>query len=238
VYKVASQLLAFFKTDPTTTPWFLKKSTVGGPACAPSASATNGAIPLTVNFAANASAGSAPLRDFQWTFEDGEFATNANPVKIFRSPGIYHAQLTVTDTNGNTAQGVVTISVNSTFAAWRAGKFTAAELGNTNISGAAANPDGDGFPNLLEYAMGLDPKSPDPTGTVSATLSNGLFTLSFPHYEPAADAPIALEMSSDFVNWSSVTTTQSLDLGLIEIRTYQEAGAAPARFFRLRSSLP
>src|SRR6267154_885813 len=94
VYKVGSQLLAFFKTDPTTSPWFLKKSAAGGPACAPSASTNNGPMPLTVSFTANASAGTAPLRDAQWTFEDGEFATNANPVKTFRSLGTFHARRT------------------------------------------------------------------------------------------------------------------------------------------------
>jgi PKD repeat protein len=236
VYKVASQLLAFFKTDPTTTPWFLKKSVAGGPACAPSASATNGPMPLTVNFAANASAGIAPLRDAQWTFEDGEFATNANPVKTFRSPGTYHSRLTVTDTNGNTAQGRVTINVNSRFDAWRVGKFTAAEFANTNISGAWANPDGDKFPNLLEYAMGLDPKTANPASTFSAILSNSVIVLSFPHYKPATDAPIVLEVSSDLASWSGVATTQSLDLGLTETLTYQEAASVAARFFRLKCS--
>jgi hypothetical protein len=238
VFKVASQLLAFFKTDATTTPWFLKKSAAGGPLCVPTASTNNGFIPLTVTFKANATAGNAPLRDAQWTFEDGDFATNANPVKTFRSPGIYHARLTVTDTNGNTAQGVVTITVNSTFDAWRVGKFSPAELADTNISGASANPDGDPFPNLLEYAMGLDPKTSDPASRVSVTLSNGAFVLSFPHYKPAADALMALERSSDLVNWSSVTTTQSLDLGLTEMLTYQEAASASERFFRLRSWPP
>jgi hypothetical protein len=145
--------------------------------------------------------------------------------------------LTVTDTNGNIAQGVVTINVNSTFDAWRAGKFTPAQFANTNISGAFANPDGDSFPNLLEYAMGLGPKSSDPASTLSATVSNSFFTLTFPHYKPAADAPIALEVSSDLINWTSVAPTQSLDLGLTELLTYQEAALAPAKFFRLRSWL-
>jgi hypothetical protein len=237
VSKVASQLLAFFKTDPTTTPWFLKKSAAGGPVCAPSASTTNGSMPLTVNFTAHATAGAALLRDLQWTFEDGEFATNSTLTKTFRSPGTYHARLTVTDTNGNTAQGFVTIGVNSRFDAWRAGKFTAAEFGNTNISGASANPDGDRFPNLLEYAMGLDPKTSNPASTFSAILSNSLFTLSFPHFKPATDVPITLEASSNLVNWSSVTSTQSLDLGLTELLTHQETAFAPARFFRLKCLL-
>lgn len=234
VAKVASQLIAFFKTDPTTTPWFLKKSAAGGPLCAPTASTNNGFMPLTVTFAANASAGDAPLRDAQWTFEDGDFATNANPVKTFRSPGVYHTRLTITDTNGNTAQGVVTITVNSKFDAWRAGKFTPSELANTNISGPSANPDGDQFPNLLEYAMGLDPKTFNSANTVSATLSNGFFTLSFPHYKPAADAPIALETSSNLVNWNNLTPIQSVDFGLTETLTWQETASAAARFFRLR----
>jgi PKD repeat protein len=237
VAKVASQLLAFFKTDATTTPWFLKKSAAGGPSCSPSASVTNGTMPLTVSFAANAATGTAPFRDAEWTFEDGEFATNANPVKIFRSPGTYHARLTVTDTNGNTALGAVTITVNSKFDAWRAAKFTPAELANQNISGAAANPDGDSFPNLLEYAMGLEPKAFDAANTLSATVSNGTFTLSFPHYKPAADAPISLEASSDLLNWSSVSTTQAQDLGLTETRIHQETVSVPTRFFRLKTSL-
>lgn len=109
--KVANQLLAFFKTDPTATPWFLRKSVVGQPPiCAPTASVTNGIVPLTVTFSANASDPGGAIRDYQWTFEDGTFSTNANPVKVFPAPGTYHARLTVTDSSGNTAFGVVTIT--------------------------------------------------------------------------------------------------------------------------------
>lgn len=237
VFKVASELLAFFKTDPTTTPWFLKKTGAGGPTCAPSASVTNGVMPLTVNFSANVTLGTAPFYNTLWTFEDGEFAVSANPVKTFPSPGTYHARLTVTDTNGNTAQGVVVITVNSKFDLWRAGHFTAAELANTNISGASANPDGDSFPNLLEYAMALDPKTSNAASTVSASVTNGIFKLSFPHYKPATDAPLTVEASSDLMNWSSVTATQSLNLGITETLTYQEAAAPAARFFRLKCVL-
>jgi PKD repeat protein len=237
VYKVATQILAFFKTDPTTTPWFLKKSGAGGPACAPTANVTNGVMPLVVNFSANATAGTAPLHGAFWTFEDGDFATNANPVKTFSAPGTYHARLTVTDTNGNTAQGVVTINVNSTFDLWRAAKFTAAELANTNISGSAANPDGDSYPNLLEYAMALDPKTFNASSTVSATVTNGMFKLSFPHFKPAVDAPLAVQVSTDLSTWGSLTATQSLDLGLTEVLTYQEPVAPGARFFLLKATL-
>jgi hypothetical protein len=55
--------------------------------------------------------------------------------------------------------------------------------------------------------------------------------------KPATDAPIALEVSPDLLNWSSVATTQSLDLGLTETLTHQETASAPAKFFRLKCSL-
>jgi len=238
VPKVATQLLAFFKTDPTATPWFLKKPGAGAPTCSPTASVTNGFRPLMVNFLANATNGSAPLRDWKWTFEDGEFSTNANPVKVFRTPGLYHARFTVTDTNGNTAQGSVTVKVNAKWSDWLAAKFTATERLDLSISGTTATQDGDNFPNLLEYAMGLEPQEADLTSTVSTTVNNGNFSMTFPHYKYAADAPLTLEATSDFTTWEPVAITPSLDDDPVEHLTFQEpmTNSAP-RFFRLRAEL-
>jgi PKD repeat protein len=110
--KVGTELLAFFKTDATSVPWFLKKAVVGQvPVCAPSADLTNGLAPLAVTFSANASDADGPIRDYQWTFDDGTFSTNANPQKIFFTAGTYQARLTVTDGNGNTARGTVMVTV-------------------------------------------------------------------------------------------------------------------------------
>jgi hypothetical protein len=111
VPKVGAQLLAFFKTDPTATPWFLKNTVAGqSPVCAPTASVTNGTAPLAVTFTANATDPDGTVRDYQWTFEDGTFSTNANPVKLFLAPGQYRARLTVTDNQGNTARATVTVT--------------------------------------------------------------------------------------------------------------------------------
>lgn len=113
--KVGTQLLAFFKTDVTATPWFLRKTVVGQPpASAPSASVSSGAAPLTVHFTANASDPDGTIREHLWTFEDGTFSTNANPTKLFNLPGVYRARVTVMDNDGNTTARSVTINAGIT----------------------------------------------------------------------------------------------------------------------------
>ena len=238
VPKVATQLHAFFKTDPTAAPWFLKKNGPGAPTCFPTASTTNGFMPLTVNFLAHATNGSAPFRDAKWTYEDGEFSTNTNTVKVFKTYGTYRARFTVTDTNGNTAQGMVAIKVKAKLLDWLTGKFTATQRADLIISGPGANPDGDKFPNLLEYAMGLEPQSADPAGVIRTTLTNDVFTLTFPRFKYAGDVALTLEATSDFVTWNPVTVMPSLDLDPVEYLTVQESVSASApRFFRLRAEL-
>lgn len=71
----------------------------------------------------------------------------------------------------------------TTFTSWQASKFTAAELLNPSISGPGADPDGDGVPNLMEYAVNLQPKSSDAAGMPQpGTLTEGpnrFLTLTF-----------------------------------------------------------
>ena len=49
----------------------------------------------------------------------------------------------------------------TSYPSWREQQFSEAELGVAAISSDLADPEGDGFGNLLEYALGLDPRSQD-----------------------------------------------------------------------------
>ena len=112
VPKVADQLLAFFKTDPTTTPWFLKRTVTGQPPLVTAgASVSSGAVPLRVNFTSSARDPDGTIASYQWTFDDGTFSTEQDPAKTFPAPGNYSVHLTVTDNSGDTTLRTVPISV-------------------------------------------------------------------------------------------------------------------------------
>jgi len=112
IAKVADQLIAFFKTDPTATPWFLRNAAIGQPpTVAARADVTAGQPPLTVQFTADAADADGAVQQYVWTFDDGTYAVEQNPIKTFPAPGLYDVPLTVTDNDGNTVTAQITINV-------------------------------------------------------------------------------------------------------------------------------
>lgn len=57
----------------------------------------------------------------------------------------------------------------ATFAAWQSVRFSRAQLANPGLSGPAADPDGDGYGNLAEYALGSDPLAAESGGVLAVT---------------------------------------------------------------------
>src|SRR5438067_577765 len=113
VTKVADQLLAFFKTDPTATPWFLKKRAARQPpqVTAAAASPALGTTNLSVQFNSSATDPDGTISAYIWTFDDGTYSYAQNPLKVFSAPGSYNVHLTVTDNDGDFT--TVTVSVNA-----------------------------------------------------------------------------------------------------------------------------
>ncbi len=110
--KVAEELKAFFKTDPSATPWFLKSDVTGqAPTASISSDTTGGPAGVVVHFTANAHDPDGAILDYRWTYDDGCFSAEANPTKSFPAPGDYTVCLTVTDDQGNTAAATRLISV-------------------------------------------------------------------------------------------------------------------------------
>ncbi len=101
--KIGSQLLAFFKTHPTSRKWFLRTGTGNKPKLTLSFSDKKGPAPHRVEFNADASVvGNAKdIHDYSWTFDDGTFSRAKSPSKVFLTPGKYKIWVTVTDDQGN-----------------------------------------------------------------------------------------------------------------------------------------
>ena len=153
----------------------------------------------------------------------------------FADAGIYHVEV------GNYAGFTVSATASLTVAAdgydlWMRQRFSEQEQNNAAISGATADPDGDGLPNLLAYGLGHDPLPPRSvhTGQLTASVStSNTVALVFERVDDPA-LLYAVESSSDLKTWSTLWTSfgaQNTD-GPIMIEG-PDAGETPL-FFRLR----
>ena len=138
--------------------------------------------------------------------------------------------------------------------AWRVKKFGANAIVPA-IAGDLANPALDGIPNLVKYALSLDPALPslaDMPAIVPQSFSEGGYpTLRFRHSLTADDASCLVQVSEDLVHWqdgsrygeggdiptNTVTTEVSRTPGaeheIIAVRGNRLVSAGPHQFMRL-----
>ena len=125
-----------------------------------------------------------------------------------------------------------------TFDEWRATHFTAAELADSSISGAAADPGLFGMTNLLRYAFSLDARQPSITAAPQLTIAAGEPALVFTPQADAEDVLWVLERSPDLTHWSArnlVWEEPGLAAGSLVWWAVQPPGGS--YFLRLRAAL-
>lgn len=108
--KVADQLRAFFTTDATAAPWFLKTASAPPTIELVSATPPSGDPGVRVQFAGAAS-DTDGIREFVWTFGDGTYAFGPSPQKTFQVGGRYPVRLAVLDQLGNAAHATIVVDV-------------------------------------------------------------------------------------------------------------------------------
>ncbi|MDI1250698.1 MAG: MBG domain-containing protein [Lacunisphaera sp.] len=148
--------------------------------------------------------------------------------------------------NYNAASDVVhsfVVSAAATgFAAWRDAKFTIGELADLNISGPNAIYGQDGLPNLVKYALGLEPKQNITTGlpVVTTTATDWVYTYQRPDSGAGiTDVNYTVEYSTDLTTWTPLTDTFVSNVGGFDTRkaTYALATATKI-YFRLTITQP
>jgi len=136
---------------------------------------------------------------------------------------------------GPVQTAVVTIE-DKPFDTWRFANFTSVELNDSGTSGANADPDGDQLPNLIEYAMNLDPKNPGIAPVTSGIESNYL-SISATKNTAATDITWSAEVSADLANWSpAVILTNTTNT--FTARDSVATSTAEKRMLRLRITRP
>lgn len=126
------------------------------------------------------------------------------------------------------------------YADWAAASFTAEELAKSAVSGAAADPDGAGLPNLLRYAFRLPPRGPAAapvTQFVDHSAGRPVLAVRFNRAAVGDDLVYTVEGSDSLKTWTTVAT---LSAGTPTEQTVRDSvflDGAPRRFLRVRVSL-
>lgn len=156
----------------------------------------------------------------------------------FLISGTGHRTADSADKSGGTP-ATLTVNYNlevplGTYARWAAGR----------VDGTLPtdDSDGDGYSNLMEYSLGLDPNIPDNHAFVFTT-DGAQLTLTFTRPAAVLDARSQVEWSDNLTGgvWSTVGVTTSIiadDGTLRTMRAILPAGAASHRFVRLKVALP
>lgn len=135
------------------------------------------------------------------------FSVTFNPTSL----GAKQTTVRLLSNDGN--EGTFDIILTGTgvvpFAAWKQSAF-GANTANFEISGDLADPDGDGLPNLLEYALSTNPNTTNtnpfgqPVPVFLAPDHTPALRISFPYRTDATDVRYVLKRTSDWITWTEV----------------------------------
>jgi hypothetical protein len=174
-------------------------------------------------------------REFVFTLPDAAAYSNLTTAVTFRLVG-YSGQYAGHRTSLPAFKVTADLSTLPPYEQWKA---------RHGIPPGAANnsdPDGDGIPLLLEYALNLDPSVPGQTGLPSVTVTNGFLTLTYTQVKSATDIRYLAEAAgAPGGPWSSAAADvdqawQMVDQGDTQLVTARDKTAttnASKRFMRL-----
>ena len=178
-------------------------------------------VQLTTDGVSKAFALCSDGRFYVWGDQDEEYLTGQ-----FERPGSYYYAPTRVVGFGGNSKTLSTLGTADTDDSWILQNFSIDELLDSATVDDWADPDGDGKPNLFEYAVGTLPLSADPHGqpvgsvefVSPSTNSLGLFSVGGASIEPEnaylaltvnrlegfrQDIEYVVEVSTDLIHWRS-----------------------------------
>ncbi len=136
----------------------------------------------------------------------------------------------------------IEITRQQTYADWESSSFSVTEQGNPAISGATADPDGSGYPNLLRYAFNLPARGavanrPVTQGTAT-NAGQTYLTVQFNRNAFSTDIRYLVEGTSDLTGaWTTIGTVLPGQPQAVTVTDTLPLGTG-RRFLRVRVSSP
>lgn len=122
----------------------------------------------------------------------------------------------------------------SPFQQWNTNYFSEAEKDDPELSGPTADPDGDGIPNLLEYALGLHPRQPSQEGLPVMVADENFLFLTYRKAPSKPDIGWQVETSQGLDVWTPIGDTLLGNDGPVEIRQAAVPLTGERAFLRLK----
>jgi hypothetical protein len=178
--------------------------------------------------------------------DNADFTISGNSLQStgvlqYLTQSTYNILVQATDQNGQSFQQALTVNLTpGSYTQWKIANFST-NAANPAIAGDTVSPAGDNIPNLVKYALGLNPLQPSTIG-ISATANAGLMTLNYSRADAATDVTVHAYWSNDLHNWTTTGITESMlsDNGAIQLwqATVPMNSQAPAQFMRLQITNP
>ena len=182
-------------------------------------------IPFSATIPAGQTSVSVPV-----TLVDGSAVAGTQTVIMTLSEGLgYHLG------NPGSAALLITGDEPQTFAEWAA----LYQIGPTDFGG---DPDGDGIPNLIEYALGTNPRAHDPPDTIRLIIEDDHAVLEVTRNGKPADVELVVQVSGTLSGpWASGApeTTALVDTTtMLRVRDNSPVSGKKTRFLRLMATKP
>ncbi len=170
------------------------------------------------------------------------FASPAAPstTAAFSSPGAYQLRLTADDGEVQTFAGVPVEVSGQSMENWRLAQF-GSDASNPALGGDLADPDFDGMVNLLEYALGLNPRLADRPSLTPETIQldgQTYLRLTVARSPAATEVQLIIEATQTpdaARSWTAAGTVVEINTpDTLRARTLLPATSAAAQYLRLK----